>query len=146
MSSILIPPPKPASLCEFMLAGHSASSCDLSFSIQDLGFDVPGLDLSHSRDLKGIGNVGAAHTPCHDSSTLPVPIKFCKKSTKYSCFSDPDPQTSLLEAKRAIRRAMGSAIAQDEPAHWSCSAEVRQVSVTNVSKLLSSYLDDEIEN
>ena len=117
----------PPTMHEMMLAGHSASSCDLSISVQDLALDVP-----QCRNMKFDG---AASSTCNDSSTLPAPRKFCKKSSDNDDCSDLVSPTSSLETKRAFRQALGLALVEDEAASWTSSAEVRKVSAQNVSKL-----------
>jgi hypothetical protein len=137
----------PASLCEFMLAGHSASSCDLSISIQDLALDAHGLELPPRQDMKGFDPEpdGDASGPRDDVSTqvaLPPPRKFRKKSSSHSCFVESTPPNSSVEIKRAFRQALGLDIIKDEAAHWPTGMEARQVSAANVSKVFHTSICD----
>ena len=128
----------PPSMRELMLAGHSASSCDITIPVQDLALDVQALEPSQSRYMKNSCSEGT------DTSTLPAPRKLCKKLCDHSCSSDSNTPTSSIENKRAIRQALGLALANEEPAHWSSCAEERQVSAKKVSKLFITS-DPEIE-
>jgi hypothetical protein len=112
---------------ELMLAGHSASYCDLSISVQDLALDVP--------QFQNMKFDGAASSTCSDSSTLPAPRKFCKKSSDHDYCSDLGFPTSSLETKRIFRQVLGLALVEDEAASWTSSAELRKVSAQNVPKL-----------
>ena len=128
-SKMLTTAPCP-SMRELMLAGHSASSCDLSIPVEDLTLDVQALEPTQSRQTKGLCSDGT-------ESFLPAPRKFCKKSSDHGYRVGPIPHTSSIEIKRAIRQLSGSAIAKEEAAHWTSCAQARQVSATKVSKLLS---------
>jgi hypothetical protein len=116
----------PASMHELMLAGHSASSCDLSISVPGLEFDVQGLEQGYNR-----GPITNRKTSnfCDDTLTLPAPTKFCKKSSVHNYSSDHAPQCSSVESKLTMRRAWGLAIVEDEAALWSSCAEVRRYDV-----------------
>ena len=116
----------PASLCEFMLAGQSASSCDLSISVDG---------------MKGLGYDKKASDVCDEPSTLPAPKKFYKKSNHDLCSKYASPILSV-ETKRELRKAIGLAIMKDEAARWSSSAEARQASAKSVSQLLLYYQPD----
>ena len=123
-----------ASLCECMLAGQSASSCDLSISVQGLPLDA--LELPQCRDAKGPCSDGntSSSCPCNDHATLPAPRKLIKKASAYDQCSDPTTPILSVPIKRAFRQASGSDIVRDEPAIWSSGAEERQASATNVAK------------
>jgi hypothetical protein len=138
----------PASLRELMLAGHSASSCDLSISVQDLELDVHCMEQpSQCRDIKGLSDGEELQPSCSDSP-LPPPLKFCKKSKKSEGLSDPGASctpSSTLVYTRAIRKAMGQVVVKDEAALWSSSEVVRQVSIINVSQLMRAAIPDETQ-
>ncbi len=130
----------PPSMCEFMLAGHSASSCNLPISVQDLALDVQALELPHSQNFKGLCSEKVFS--CNDSSSLPAPRKFCKKLSDHDSCSVPYSSISSKETKRAFRQALGVTISKDEAAHWSSSTEARQLSASKVSKLFSTSSSD----
>jgi hypothetical protein len=127
----------PALLCEFMLAGHSVPSCDLSISVSDLAPDAQDLELVQCLDVKGLWSDVKASSSCpsDDSSALPAPRKFIKKSCGYDRHSDSASPFSSVQINRALRKTLGSAIVKDEPAIWSSCAEARQASAANIAKL-----------
>jgi hypothetical protein len=125
----------PASMSELMLAGHSASLCDMSISVEGLTLDIQGHERAQGRSLCADSKNSSS---CDDSSALPAPTKFCKNSSDRHSSSTQPPPDSSVEANRAVRRALGLAIVKDEAALWSSCEEVRQISATNVSKMFFS--------
>ena len=133
----------PPSMGDLMLAGHSASSCDLSIPVQDFALNVQALEPPRLCDLKIACSYGTDYSEGTDSSTLPAPRKFCTKSGDHECSRDSNPVISSIEIKRALRQKLGLDIVKDEAALWSSSAEAaRQASVAKVSKL---FLPSELE-
>ncbi len=125
--------PMPASICEFV---QCASPCNnLSISVRDVAPDVQDLELPQYRVIKGLCPDVKASCPFDDSSTLPAPKKFSKKSSDITCGRDTTSPTSSVQIKRAVRQAIGSALIKDEAAVWSSCTEVRQDSATDVAKL-----------
>ena len=130
----------PASLSDLMLAGHSASSCDLSLSVEGFSLAVQDWEKSQCREVQDLEKshsrrdmASSDGKASSDESTLPAPRKFCKKAIGRDCCWDKIPQFAATEVKRSFRRAMGLAIVTHEAANWSSCPEMRQASAHNVS-------------
>jgi hypothetical protein len=126
----------PASLHDFMLAGHSASACDLSISVQKLSLDAGGLEQHDFRGMKDHSPAERAPRCCDDSVTMPAPTRFGKKSNAPNASIDPAPRVSPQECKRVFRHAVGLTIVKDESGQWSSGAEEREVTASYVAQLI----------
>ncbi len=117
-------PTAPASLCELMLAGHSASACDLSITMQDLALDVNGVELPRDRSTRSLCPDENGPSCNGRSFNMPAPTRFRKKSNFQVQDSQTSSHISAEECKRDFRKAVGLNLIQDERAQWlSCTGE-----------------------
>ena len=130
----------PASLCQFMLAGHSASACDLSIAMQDLALDVDVMELPQGRSKRS-PCPDENGTSCYDlSGNMPAPTRFGKKLNVHVQDSPTSSQISSDECKRVFRQAVGLELIQDERAQWSSCAGQSQGSTPLPTPLDSDSL------
>jgi hypothetical protein len=139
----------PATLSDLMLAGHSASSCDLSLSVEGFSLAVQDWEKSQCRDVQDLEKsqsrrdiASSDGKASSDESTLPAPRKFCKKLIGHDFCQDMIPPFATNEVKRSFRRAMGLAIVSHEAANWASCPEMLQASAHNVSMLIVNSSSD----